>query len=214
MKHYRYLITCCCVAICLCCSSPQNINIESHSVNLNNNSAIAQSTPQAMPTPAETLSNDEETPEVRLQREASEFVDKILNERIANCNDMYYWAGSVSSWGNQTVKECKHKSDVDLEGEYIAPRALSEADRLNGVNAQPVEWKGHADITFETCRTSTLGSGYDGRWGQWIERLYLTINIQKAGGKWQITRVSSDNDDRLLAINCSTVNTYLKKYKQ
>lgn len=63
--------------------------------------------------------------------------------------------------------------DVSLE---VTPRALTEADRLNGVR-----WAGVFSLSAKAFRQQ---SHYSKAWDKWKDRGYLQIKARDVNGKW------------------------------
>ena len=148
----------------------------------------------------------------QISNEAAQFINKSFVERTASCSGSVYWGAVMSRRGVQRVSECKHMPQLTIKGEYFPPRALSESERLNRVDPQPVEWKGTARAEFKTCRISITGFSYDGAWSSWMDSLYVSFDFQKAKGKWTVIGFSSDTFDKISEIDCPQVKEYLKRY--
>lgn len=212
MRTHQCLMYCFIVLIifCLSCSSaPTNSKIENTSTSRTINNSTVDSTSQSNAVNHEVESNINISPSARLEREALDFANDSMKCCIAECDGSYYWGTMMSSWGTSGLKECKHISPIEIKGQYHAPANLSEADRLNGVDPQPIEWEGEANLVFETCRQKSLHKDAPNHnWGQWNSNSYLTLYLKKTKGKWNIAGVRSDVDDRLLHMDCSVVQKY------
>ena len=168
----------------------------------------SQPAPIAVPQPPPSL-----TPEQAAFEQARTYMDLYTKQRIAFCNGSFYWSSLNSRWGIQNVHECKHQNPLEVEGRYFAPIVLSEVERLNHVDPQPVIWQGQARAVFDTCRISLTGASYNGQWSAWMDTLYAVIKFQETKEKWTIIAFSSDNDDRLNLLTCTQVADYLRRYK-
>ena len=120
-----------------------------------------------------------------LYDEAKEEAEKFLKEYVANCGELYYFRSNDDLWA------CKYEPEVEVEGKEFQVKELSEADRLNGVDPLPIEWKGNLKITMKLCRTLYLGPASTNAWSDWRDSdWHKPKAIIKSKGKWTITNES------------------------
>lgn len=147
-----------------------------------------------------------------LDDEAQDFIETFVNPRIANCSGFWYYATLDSGAGSQIFHQCKHKPSISISGRTFAPRQLSEADRLNGVDPLPIEWEGQATASTNTCRFLIPNNPPDRRWSHWFEQLQFTIKFRRVKGNWEIIAFRSDHEDKLLKFTCPVIQQFLNAY--
>lgn len=152
-----------------------------------------QTTPPAKtgnsaPLPPPTVTRAEEgSIEERLAAEAQRQAEAYWNKILNRCGDSWFWANRTR--GNVQSYECKGEPVFKVDGEYYPPKALTTAETLNGVDPQPVEWRGTAAVNFSAQRVYwwTHRTKGGGEWQRkWEDHGGFWFNLEKKKGKWQI----------------------------
>lgn len=141
--------------------------------------------PNPAPSSAPTLAQDEV-----LRREAQRFADAYWKRILTKCGDSYYWKRYFQE-SNQTYYEAKGVPSISVRGRYIPPRTLTRAERLNGVDPQPLEFDGMMTLRFDVFRTADKPSTLTIR--QWKDSFTFTMNVHKSKGKWDTIEDSTRN---------------------
>ena len=168
-------------AFTACSSTPPSYS--SNPAQNSNSSSVVQTTePSTMPTstPEPTLK-----PTPTLDEEAQEEAQKWFDKRVHKCGEYYRVAiHEVNTvWFPQITKE----PDYSVEGNGIPPRDLSEAEKLNGVDPQPIEWQGKITLSFGPYRNANV-YGDKITWNMWQDFYKISATLYKEKGKWRIRR--------------------------
>jgi hypothetical protein len=117
--------------------------------------------------------------------EAQTKADEWLNTRSRRCGQYYRLKISESRaiWFPQIVRA----PTVAVEGQYIPPRSLTESDKLNGVDPQPIEWQGTIVLSFGPWRSRTMQLSQM-VWSQWSEAYQGHFPIVRKKHQWEIRR--------------------------
>lgn len=149
---------------------------------INNYLVIIKPTPE--PTP-ENAFKPEEVSELSLYDEALAEVEKFVTDHTRQCGELFY----IQS--NDALYACKRPFDFELDGKEFFPKELSEAEKLNGVDPLPIEWRGQFKIKMNLCRTSFLASTQVNNWTPWQDsETHKPKTITKVKGKWTIENQS------------------------
>ena len=87
--------------------------------------------------------------------------------------------------------ECKGEPSIFAEGGEFTIRILTEAEKLNGVDPLPEEWKGIAKVLFPACRY-TLGVRWKNLaakgdpWNRWKDNVSYEMEMWKSKGQWYL----------------------------
>ncbi|HEX8459201.1 MAG TPA: hypothetical protein VF656_18050 [Pyrinomonadaceae bacterium] len=123
-------------------------------------------------------------------RQARTFFSRMSTK----CGDYYYYQYNA---GSSRLYQCKYPPTVSVEGKTYEPRRLSEADRLNGVEAQPITWQGRAVINLGLCRSQwySQGSraGYDA-WEAWHDTNRDAVGLENREGRWEFTNTPTGRE--------------------
>jgi hypothetical protein len=165
---------------------------------------IATQTPQ----PTDTVS-------VRtVDDEAENYAKTFWDKRIASCNGSFYFVvrGRGRDLSYQQVYECKNLPVYEVTGQEVLPRVLSEADRLNGVDPQPIQWQGNGVFSFSTCKLHYIG---EADWRPWQETGSWRFQLQRVKGRWAIDEITANtiNVDNFYEVNCAFVQKYFRDQK-
>jgi hypothetical protein len=112
----------------------------------------------------------------------------------------------MNYWRNE-MYEIRTRPTVEIQGHYNPPRQLSEVERLNGVDPQPVEWEGKIALKTGISRITMWSSGRPTGWGQWMDPRTYGFVVSKAKGKWDLR--STDLGIRNVIANCNEVPGYV-----
>lgn len=120
-----------------------------------------------------------------LKQEANEQAQNFVDRYVNRCNESYVF-------GRNVVFECKHFSGLAVNGHEVNEgRALTEAERLNGVKQEPgIEWDGKAEFSFRVCRWCSRESFVSSapEWGQWTDsRRVFFLYLRKVAGEWTLS---------------------------
>jgi hypothetical protein len=149
-------------------------------------SSVIVVAPTPDPTP-EIAEEPEETdePPPSFYDEAFEQATKFVDANTIHCGEVYYLQSNQDLWA------CKNPFEVELDGKEFESKQLSEADKLNGVDPQPVEWRGNFKINMKLCRTLSVAIASTKAWSEWRDTdWHKPKTITKAKGKWTIDNVS------------------------
>ena len=141
-----------------------------------NNILIVIPTPE--PTPDSYVGSSEtETESPSYETEALDEARKFSDKVVVQCGNSYYFGSNLRS-----LYECKDPVQIEIKGKSLEPLALSQADRLNGVDPYPVEWDGSATFTLKTCRRNLSRNS----WTQWYDYgEHFELHLKKAKGVWK-----------------------------
>jgi hypothetical protein len=118
-----------------------------------------------------------------------------FDERLLKCGDWWWWVdryqsppqarlrGLVGDGVQSKVHQAKGGLRFAFEGHYIPPKVLSEAEQLNGVDPQPIEFEGNMSVVFDVARCRNCIDGSD---NQWSDNYSLGMGISKRHGQWII----------------------------
>lgn len=172
----------------------------------------------ATPTPISNYTSPTNTPKTKenypanfdtpvsppsLYEEAEQEAQKWFNARVHQCGQYYRAAVQEGSPNNVWFAVMQNKPSFMIEGEELSPRILSEADRLNGVDPQPVEWEGKIKVSFGPYRINPTF-----RW----QNDYKVENVlYKKKGKWFTTEDQKIFQRTiLLSFRCDQIPANLK----
>jgi hypothetical protein len=118
------------------------------------------------------------TPDVppSLYDEAQAEAQKWFDARVHRCGEFYRAAVQQGAPNNVWVAVIKNEPTFTVEGEELPPRTLSEAERLNGVDPQPVEWEGKINVSFGPYRINPTF--------MWQDNYKVENVLYKRKGKW------------------------------
>jgi hypothetical protein len=137
---------------------------------------VKSSTPEPRNTPATSDADvepdlDEERPSGDLNQQAEAFMEKYLDERMANCGDSYYL------WTGKGFFQTKVRPYVRFGHKQINPaRPATEADRLNGRQGSGETWYGTWYIKVESPWRI-----FDNTYRQWKEWRNDTLDVASSG---------------------------------
>lgn len=173
-------------------------------------------TPSPKPVIRETgtdeIDGDNENLEGDIDDEAYKEATSFWEARVATCEGNQYWAQQERGRPRQYAlifHECKNKPIIIVDGQAQTPRALSDADKLNGVDPLPVEWQGDVIATFETCRSDTL---MDSGWSNWQNSLKIKSKLKKVKGEWVMDNITTGSyfTVDILEMDCKWVREYIE----
>jgi hypothetical protein len=123
--------------------------------------------------------------------EAAAAVEKLFATALTRCADGWvYWRNGWIVWMTHSDQR-----SYDASGEYKAPKLLTEVDRANGVDPQPVEWEGTGRARFGLSRGLRCAQGsrcYEP--GDWQSEYIQAYDVRLRKGQWEVTeRVGSNN---------------------
>ena len=150
-------------------------------------------------------------PDAVAQDEANDYMKQWAAPRFAHCNGSIYWTekyrGQQGVSAGQAFYECKTMQAPMVFGSLVPPRVLSDADRLNGIDPQPVEWDGKVDLFLHTCRVTYLGE----KWRAWEDLVKREGILKRIKGKWKVDDISPNgiNAMDVLKTDCAFVAKYL-----
>jgi hypothetical protein len=107
--------------------------------------------------------------------EAREQAEKFWFSQIAPCGDSYYRVRELASGGKEffEIKDPKVR---------LAPRKMTDADRLNGV-----EWDGKAVLEAKAVRSWDPTLGHWDTWGNGVWRMdNYQYPMKKVNGQWSV----------------------------
>lgn len=186
----------------------------SQTANNNSNQKISSSNAEAplsrpnLPDEAQTAQS---SPTSQMEKEFAEAEDtakRFWQATVIQCNQEYYYA----TWNgrNFQIQDCKHMSGPVNTGQVNSPRALSEAERLNGTDPLPIKYEGKSVITLQTCRE--WNQGFGDSWGQWFDLTHeVALVLTKKKDAW--TTQPQASEGQLSKITCVQVNEIDKRYK-
>lgn len=122
-----------------------------------------------------------------------------LMQFVTKCGEDYY-LGKETFRGGLDVLQGK-KINFTFGPGYIAPRPLTDADRLNKVTPAPAGWNGLVDLNFIPGRSGKQNQLGSKNIERWIDIKRLSLRLMFENGKW------STEYDRFVAIDCSTAST-------
>jgi hypothetical protein len=149
-----------------------------------NNIAVIPPTPE--PTPAST-----EAPDVSsgssYEDEAYDQARKYSDKMVSECHGSYFF-GTINQ-NYRDIYECKYAPEITIDGKIVQPRQLSEADRLNGVQAAGIEWDGSANFRLRVCRYHEIYNNPNVTssliWTDWRdEPKGFGLNLRRVNGEW------------------------------
>jgi YARHG domain len=134
----------------------------------------------------ETFQEPDEAPRSMVYSEAQDLAEKFWKQHLTKCGNSYSWEVKRNSGGMpiRQIYQCKGEPSIFAEGEEFTPRFLSEADKLNGVDPLPEQWRGKAKVFFAACRTSHWNRYYRDGWDEWKDNVSYDLEFWKAKGKW------------------------------
>lgn len=148
--------------------------------------------------PPQTMS-----PEIRLGNEAENIAGEFWQKYVLKCGDTSYW--HIKNVGMSTGSgyyEGKGEVSYNVFGTYYPPASLTEAQKLNGVDPQPIEWDGQLKAIFPAGREIKVTYGSPG----WRDNFGLFMTIKKIKGKWKIYAQSQYGYLNFVPIkNCSEI---------
>lgn len=153
---------------------------------------------------------------VTLDNEAQQQGQAYWRRILTKCGEFYFFGESHKIYEDpapqpQKWYQSKGLPVIRVVGRYHPPRQLTEAERLNRVDPQPIEWDGRVTLTFRIGRTmKTRGYGYDDRPPErygWADNPTVERTIIKKKGRWDIyeapafkdVRVSCEEADEILS---------------
>lgn len=162
----------------LSCKSSSNIPSTAPG---SSNSISASSTPISAPTPTvePREASVEEKTRAEAQTEAEAFWKKVLT-RCGDDTDSWYWIEANIGYDYQpgfNWLQGRGEPEITVEGTYYYPKALTEAERLNSVDPQPIEFQGVINLHFGVGRHARQ---------PWQDNFKTTYFITKQKGGWLI----------------------------
>lgn len=163
----------------------------------------------------EKFDNTPETQPAGIYTEAQTQAESFWNKKFTKCGVSYYL--NVHKWEyglREYVYECKGEASVFPEGEGFESRALTEAEKLNGVDPLPYEWKGHAVLQFSACRTKRLafrGHPMNEPFDKWRDNVSIKMPLWKSKGRWNLPNIplglngSETSQTSIGAFQCSDI---------
>jgi hypothetical protein len=153
---------------------------------------VAQSTP-INPSAEDEIELEEEVQLSPLYSEAQKLAETFWKKNLAKCGDSYYWEMEQFNLGiQQVLYECKGEPSIFAEGEEFQPRLLTEAEKLNGVDPLPEEWKGNATVSFTACRYVWKYKEQPPKntpWREWKDNVSHKMKLWKSKGKWFLPNI-------------------------
>lgn len=133
-----------------------------------------------------------------LDEQAQAFGQEWVDARFQKCGQYYISKHADGEWIETTTKP-----NIIVTGSYVPPRALTEADRLNGVDPQPNEWVGQLGVRAATYRRSVNYPGSGLQWYGWDSNYDRGFILYKQKGAWYIT--NTDAGRLIPSFNCSEI---------
>jgi len=124
------------------------------------------------------------------KKQAKAFWDKYL----IKCGDSHIFAEKSGLF--TFYYQGKGDPIWNVEGQYYPPKDLTPAEKLNGINPQPYEWRGKILITFPVFRCC------NGNNDSWKDNYAVDSYIESKKGKWEVRWTPYRS---LLPIKCSDV---------
>lgn len=119
---------------------------------------------------------------------------------VNRCGEYYYLSTKTLNYDGVNIYQIKYEPSVVMaSGRYFPPRALSEADRLNGVDPQPMEWEGEVTLPIRTYRQTTANVDrehkkllFTNSWGDWKDGYNFGFMLRKKHGEWVTTLLGNE----------------------
>ena len=165
----------------------------------------------------EEVKNVEEEQPSTLHEEAQKQAETFWKKNLAKCGDSYYWEEEATFYGiKQELFECRGEPSIYAEGEVFELRVLTEAEKLNGIDPQPEEWKGNAIVNFPACRNmwkfKHIPPENKTPWSQWKDNISSRIKLWKSKGQWNLTNIPPDQNGFtgffIKKLQCSNIPHY------
>jgi hypothetical protein len=187
------------LAVCLSCARTSNKNSPSATSENSNNSNTKLAGDASEREQAEAQQRDDI---LSLENEARGELEKTWKAIYVKCGDSYYWHYQVLGTDSVFIYEGKGEPILSVDGTYNPPRELSEADKLNHVDPQPVEWQGKGTVNFKLGRVySCKACAANNNWKDGL--MALNVNLAKEHDKWKLTK--GNHVDYYFATKCSDV---------
>jgi len=143
-------------------------------------SALADAQRQSQPLPRASVNN--ENPADAVYRQARELADAFWSHRLLQCGDSHWFANRYYNGTDTKVFQIKGTPSIYAKGGYHAPRTLSRAEQMNGVDPQPIEYDGSMVLTFTAGAVGRCANCIAHDWQDGFE---YSIGIQKRKGVWE-----------------------------
>lgn len=140
-----------------------------------------------------------ELPGIEELKEANKEFRETWSKIGVECGDYYYWRKTPVGSGAVFYFQAKGGPVLSVNGEYIEPRELTEAQKLNGVDPQPIQWKGSGSAMFKVGRMYTCTGNCAPTIG-WQDNYEIKIFITKVKGKWKL---NTGGSERFVPMKCS-----------
>ncbi len=207
MKYY-FAVTL--LIVLVGCSQTPNKNNISSSNQASSNSA--NEPPLGRPNLPDDTPNTQSasTPQMAKEyAEAQDVTDKFWQTVIAKCNSDFYFVTYNSNSRANTFYDCKHMSGPETTmAQLNSPRALSEAERLNGVDPLPIIFEGKSIVTLQTCRE--WHQGFGDSWSGWFDLTHeITLQVTKKKSGW----TTFTQGWQLLRPTCENIRIIDQRYK-
>jgi hypothetical protein len=162
--------------------------------------ATASEPPSA---PAETVAvKDRVSSEAQIEAEAywNRFLTKCTVQG-PNGGEYTYWKihDLASSRSPYYLYQGKGEPTISVDGKYYPPKNLSEADRLNGVDPQRIEYDGMVNLSFEVGRCANCLNGGD----EWKDNFEVARKITKIKGQWKVWEQRPEGYYQTEKVDCS-----------
>jgi hypothetical protein len=173
----------------------------------------------------EEFENEEKGQPSTLYSEAQKQAETFWKKNLSKCGESYYWeVENRFDWGiiSDKLYECKGEPSIFAEGEEFNVRELTEAEKLNGVDPQPEEWKGNATVMFAACRmmgrlrknnvTPEQEKSQNSSWDRWRDNVSFQMLLRKSKGRWFLTNIPPYKDGStgvfIKPVQCSNIPRY------
>ncbi|MEW6126709.1 MAG: hypothetical protein AB1757_06700 [Acidobacteriota bacterium] len=149
-------------------SRPANVSVTNSSPSQNSNSRSSKE---------ETILSWDEY----YLEQAKKQAEAYWKRHLIQCGGSYFISEKRGVYTN--YYQMKGDPNFNVEGRYYPSKNLTQAEKLNGVDPQPYEWRGKAMVTFSAGR-SCNAPGKDQ--GMWRDDYTIRVNVDSKKGKWEI----------------------------
>lgn len=149
----------------------------------------------------------EETRRLQVETDALVVGQGYMNRLLNRCGANVYWATASTRskfWYEGKGFGPQSEPIITVQGEYIPPRPLTQADILNRVDPQPIVWNGLVEATFAVGRLRECLNCVGSR--QWKDGYNIQINYQFSSGRWRFENEEDPEywqSKRFVRVECS-----------
>ena len=137
--------------------------------------------------------------------EAARQAEAYWRKLLQKCGDSYYWAENRPNVGRAFTYQGNGEPTIEVNGNWYAARPLTEAEKLNKVDPQPIEWAGKTSVHFKVGRVAAGCSNcFDMSGFKWQDDYTFQRSMEKKKGRWEIIEDRSSSE-RLVRPTCSEV---------